>query len=322
MSFSSYNPEDSVVSSELTVSGMWVNNSNTISTFFTSSNQDPSTKYYYLDVYTSTPISGSTQFDIQYGHVSGSGSININPDTPGYTPSRIIYGQYRNLIYETENSAILDANGNPLADVWAINISRSQYKESIRPGSISLTLSGSSGFLTLTDNSQILSTTQFIGSNEYYDLVSGSLGTVVNSVNKYGYVFPDLGIVLLNPASLNGYVTTPSRTIAGSDGQDNLKLLNSIVGGSKFSAQSQETISSLWFFTRIKNAEYNYTTNPSIIDDNGNLIYTDLINNPQTFITTIGLYNSNNELLAVAKLSKPFSKDFSSEALFRIKLSY
>ena len=58
------------------------------------------------------------------------------------------------------------------------------------------------------------------------------------------------------------------------------------------------------------------------IDDNGNILYTTLINNPQTFITTVGMYNDSNELLAVAKLSKPLVKDFTKEALIRVKLDY
>ena len=60
----------------------------------------------------------------------------------------------------------------------------------------------------------------------------------------------------------------------------------------------------------------------SIIDNTGNILYTTLIDNPQTYITTVGLYNDNNELLAVAKLSKPLVKDFTKEALIRIKLDY
>jgi hypothetical protein len=47
-----------------------------------------------------------------------------------------------------------------------------------------------------------------------------------------------------------------------------------------------------------------------------------MINNPQTYITTVGLYNDNNDLLGVAKLSKPLLKDFTKEALVRIKLDY
>ena len=114
---------------------------------------------------------------------------------------------------------------------------------------------------------------------------------------------------------------------------NHLKLFTSIVSGSGglyptsgsvngFYLQSSETVSSRYFFTRVKNGDFNYTTNPSIIDANGNLLYTTLINNPQTYVTTVGMYNDNNELLAVAKLSKPLTKDFTKEALIRIKLDY
>ena len=47
-----------------------------------------------------------------------------------------------------------------------------------------------------------------------------------------------------------------------------------------------------------------------------------MIDTPQSFITTIGLYNDNNDLLAVAKLSRPLLKDFTKESLVRVKLDY
>jgi hypothetical protein len=47
-----------------------------------------------------------------------------------------------------------------------------------------------------------------------------------------------------------------------------------------------------------------------------------MINSPQAYLTTVGLYNDNNDLLATAKLSKPLLKDFTKEALVRIKLDY
>ena len=47
-----------------------------------------------------------------------------------------------------------------------------------------------------------------------------------------------------------------------------------------------------------------------------------MINSPQSYVTTVGLYNDNNDLLAVAKLSRPLLKDFNKEALIRIKLDY
>ena len=47
-----------------------------------------------------------------------------------------------------------------------------------------------------------------------------------------------------------------------------------------------------------------------------------MIDNPTTYITTVGMYNDAGDLLAVAKLSQPITKDFTKEALIRVKLDY
>ena len=47
-----------------------------------------------------------------------------------------------------------------------------------------------------------------------------------------------------------------------------------------------------------------------------------MIDNPTTYITTVGLYNDSGDLVAVAKLSQPVVKDFTKEALIRVKLDY
>ena len=61
---------------------------------------------------------------------------------------------------------------------------------------------------------------------------------------------------------------------------------------------------------------------PVWLGANGNLLYTTLINNPQTFITTVGLMNDSNELIAVAKTSQPIVKSFDREVLVKVKLSF
>ena len=47
-----------------------------------------------------------------------------------------------------------------------------------------------------------------------------------------------------------------------------------------------------------------------------------MVNNPQSYATSVGLYNDNNDLLATAKLSRPLLKDFTKESLVRIKLDF
>ena len=73
----------------------------------------------------------------------------------------------------------------------------------------------------------------------------------------------------------------------------------------------------------MRNSEFNYTENPSFISGStGEVIYDDFINQPQVYITSVGMYNDSNELLAVAKLSQPITKDFTKEALIKVKLDY
>ena len=122
---------------------------------------------------------------------------------------------------------------------------------------------------------------------------------------------------------LLGIGLTPSVTnTVQSLGSINSGLVNAISKGKSFALNSEETITSDYIFVRVKNSDFNYTTNPSMISGSGEFYYPSLINNPQTYVTTVGLYNDNNELLGVAKLSKPLVKDFTKEALIRVKLDF
>jgi hypothetical protein len=329
MSFIKYNPEDSVISSETVTRGAWTNDNLTLTSFYTP-DSDLGTSY-NLDVYDSVDAT-NLQFSLQYGNKLGTGYSPLNGASAERTPSRITYGQYRSLIYSDENSSFTFGSITSNS-FWALSIARARFKESIKPGSLTLKLKGSgSGLsnLTLTDDSIVSgSVTNFIGSNRYYNLISGSGGTAATSTNgvsgSYGLLFPDLGIILLNPLALSQASSSGGAGIkesTGISGYSIQSIFNAVNTGSLFTLQSQETVSSRYFFTRVKNNDFNYTTNPTIINDSGSLLYDTLINSPQTYITTVGMYNDNNELLGVAKLSRPLIKDFTKEALIRIKLDY
>jgi len=138
-----------------------------------------------------------------------------------------------------------------------------------------------------------------------------------------------VGLILLNAralslsASLGGIGLTPGTSNNSITlGNINSNLFSAIQKGGSFQLNSEETITSDYIFVRIKNSDFNYTTNPSMISGSGEFYYPSLVNNPETFITTVGMYNDNNELLAVAKLSKPLSKNFTKEALVRVKLDF
>ena len=99
-------------------------------------------------------------------------------------------------------------------------------------------------------------------------------------------------------------------------------LYRGLNSGSIFTLRSEETLSSNYVFVRARNSEFNYSTNPSNITGSGELRHSIMIDSPQSYVTSVGLYNDNNDLIAISKLSSPLLKDFTKEALIRIKLDY
>ena len=90
-----------------------------------------------------------------------------------------------------------------------------------------------------------------------------------------------------------------------------------------FTLNSEEKLSSDFIFIRAQNSSFNYSENPSFISGStGEVVFNEFIDNPVTYITTVGLYNDTNDLLAVAKLSRPLPKDFTKEMLVRVKLDF
>ena len=87
---------------------------------------------------------------------------------------------------------------------------------------------------------------------------------------------------------------------------------------------TEEDINSQFYFVRAKNSEFNYTNNPSFTSGSskGTILFSSMRMNPKVLITTVGLYNDENDLLATAKLSQPIAKDFTKEALIRVKLDF
>lgn len=342
MSYIAFQEDDSVVSSDVITAPLWSSNVYNLTSSFTSSTQQISVSgKYYLNVYNlSVGSSGSeVQYAVAYGHISGSGSALFNSLVNEKSPTRDIYGQFRNLVYGDEGTVFNFGGSNGVSrDILVVNVNRSRYKERINTGTWNLTLRNGASVIDLTDNSKDSSTTSFVGGNRFYYIVSGSNGNSYNSSSiqtnsgSYGMFFPDMGVMVFNPRALSlayadgGVGMSVDETAATSyTAGYNIncdRLFRLINSGSSFQANSQETISARYFFVNAKSSQLNYTTNPSIIDNNGNILYSVLIDSPQTFVTTIGLYNDANELLAVAKLSKPLPKDFTKQITCRVKLEF
>lgn len=90
--------------------------------------------------------------------------------------------------------------------------------------------------------------------------------------------------------------------------------------------QNITTINSTLVFCELSADEFNYSANPTFTDEDGRIVVIDsgaeTTQNAFTFVTTIGLYDSADNLLAVAKLSRPVEKNDQKKLSFRVRLDY
>lgn len=340
-----FSEDDKVVSTDRIYSSAWTGNVNTLTGVFSSSLQadfstPTSSGNFYIDVYNadSSLTTSEVQYAISYGHRYGSGSENFTDGDGGvgYSSTRSIYSQYRNLVFGGDESQYFNFNGYTPDGIYILNINRARYKNAIRLGNIALHISGSGGEIHLTDDSVTNSGSFNLrsGVGREYNLVSGSSGvrlgdsnTQVAGSGSYGFIYPDAGLIVLNQACLDaagadGGVSLGTNISSDTSGKNNQKLYNAIGLGENFTIDSQEDISSYYYFIRARNREFNYTTNPSFTEADGTLKFDSMIDNPQVYITTVGLYNDNLDLVAVAKLSQPLPKNFTKESLIKVKLDY
>ena len=239
----------------------------------------------------------------------------------GYTGST-------NEVRKFESDLTLDGV-NAMKEVVFVNLSRLLTKDEIKKGSVSITLGTASwadpfaGVKTYTDSEA--SETQGT-----LNTVGGDYGLLSNSSGVGGIVFYQAGVMVLTSSIWAGTSDFFSAS-TGTSSFDEQLVSGSISGSAdafrhrmqNLQFNNTTEINSTVYFCRMPHNKYNYSSNPTYLSDgqvrvkNGNRQ-----NPPLSYVTTIGLYNSQNELLAVAKLSEPLRKDPTNELTLRVRLDY
>lgn len=336
---------------ELVTRALWSNNTSNLTEFYTSSLQTEKQKRFYFEIYnkdieSSEDCDVEPQFSVAYGHRFGSGSQG-DPNSGNFelTPSKAIYGQYRLLCLNPSEDAFV-MEGETADSIYVINVNRARMLEHIDEGSIELNLQ------TLDETGSIVKPTQEViriiddstintatvkQSGEIYNLVSGSLEDGIYQPNDpivFGQLYKRKGILVLNGDKLDEHCNFETSLAQEYQGKNNAhRLFLSISGSAQyddgtgtdlgFIGRGSEVVKSTHFFVRVKNSDFNYTNNPSFVTGSvGELRHGDMIKDPKVYITTVGLYNSNKELVAVAKLSQPVRKTFKEEALIKVRLDF
>jgi hypothetical protein len=333
--YTQFATNDIVITTEKVFTNTWTDGSNTLTEFganyqvgdtIDGATSPSASKQFFIEVTNleTTNANAKTQFTISYGHKKGSGSKLYTTDDDGYSATRSVYSQYRSLVYGDETRNFVFDNDEP-DDIMVINIARAAYKQQLRLGSLKLQV----GSDYLTDDSKTNSGSAVLtnlgrqfkvvngGTDEAAFVGGQASGDGLRNSKLPGFFYPDAGLIILN---CNAFTEVDDMSsVSDTNGLEHQEFLADI---SEFTVDTQENISSQFYFVRARNQEFNYSSNPSFIDSTGDLTFTSMIDNPTTYITTIGLYNAQNELLAVAKLSQPIKKDFTKEALIKVKLDY
>lgn len=361
--FQTFSPSDVITNQVVVETrGLWSNNSSSIDTYYTSSLLSDLQKEYYLEIQSSTAsCDESTEFYIAYGNRFGYGAP-FGEGQQNDTPTRAIYNQYRQLLLNPSDQAFSFKSGslyNNSDSIYVINFNSKLIGDKVDPGNFELNLSkldgnlypanqyitasrikpdsGSATIISLIDDSGDFAdiAPSLTTSTRVFNVVSGSIlnGKSTSDIESYGLFYADYGVIILNADMLNSKLAFNVTTASNVAGNNNLKLFASISGAANvtntrsathdFYARKVDIKTTSYYYVRIRNYQYNYSTNPTYYTgSNATLVYPDFKYNPVSYITSIGLYNANYELLAVAKLSKPLKKTFFDEYLITLKLEY
>lgn len=313
---------------------------------------------YYVNVFpdASEKLNNNSYFSTTYGHFAGSGSFTSETASIKANPTKAIYTEYRNLLLGTSD---LDgkfsfktgsASGTTNADdVFVLSFSTYKMKDRIDEGIFQISLSGSNGLRTYIDDSSTETQVKTV-----YNLISGSLeGGILNgaSYDGIGLLYPQNGILVLNADKLSSVIGMKTANYNSDGGGpynytsasfstnytqnhkvifEAIKLAGDENGvNNQIKVRKSEYVPARHYFVRVKNRDFNYSNNPTYVYDGadgvhaqGSIRNSDFIDDPRTYVTTVGLYNDNNELVAVAKLSRPAIKSFDNELLVKCRLDF
>jgi hypothetical protein len=313
---------------------------------------------YYLNMYPSAQyyVDSDPYFSIAYGSIGGrvgSGSFTVETASIMTSPTYAIYTQYRNLLLgdaDSDGLFTMQSGSTTVSanDIWVINMSAYKMKDKIDEGLLEFGLSGSKGTISFIDNSRFLSKTQTV-----YQLIPGTLSSPPSqpTYGGFGLYYPGNGIIVLNASAVAealGITTTVGigKSTGGPlpDGSwpytpgcatvnytyNHKTLAESMkITRRTMSIRKSEYVPARHYFVRVQNRDFNYSNNPTYVYDGtdgiharGTILNADFVNDPRTYITTVGLYNDGNELVAVAKLSRPALKTFDSELTIKIRLDF
>jgi len=230
-------------------------------------------------------------------------------------------------------------------DAIFINFARLLQKDEIKKGSFSMLLGADEDFgpepipfgsiLTITDTGAETSYKVNSAAGEFGILSCSSGGALVGDNGLAGLLFYQAGVAVLTSSVFQGEHTGALAQDAHML-DDGLTSMSGALTGTSISGccdafrhrvqdisfNNTTELNSTIHFCRLNSSDFNYSSNPSYLLDSKIFVKNSQMDAPVSYLTTVGLYSVDNELLAVAKLSEPLKKDPTNEMIIRVRLDY
>lgn len=275
---------------------------------------------YFQTVFDASPTSSfsSALMDLTYGYSTGSSYNAPVTATSSQNEKVKVYRQMASALLGNPDSLFV-VNNAPISEAFFVMLKRNIQKDEVKKGATAVTVNGTSNKYSISDSGAAVNFKQTVG-GDYAPLKSGS--------QEFGQIWYNAGVIVLSPSA-----SWSANTVwSGSKSLQNSQYsgsINNLVDGlrlrmDRLDVHNQTNLYSTIYFCRASNAEFNYSSNPTFVDDNKRIRVTSGSNilQTRTYVTTIGLYDANDNLLAVAKLNKPITKSPDSESIFRVRLDY
>jgi len=280
-------------------------------------------------------------FDLTVGYSSN--STYFTASNTLHAKKVNVYNQMAQILvgYDTTGSILtFDVDGNLVAggskhdQLYFFNFARLLTKDEIKKGSFQLTLGTGSfstpfaGTKTLYDAGAENDYRINSPAGEYGILYTASASPVEGS--GVGLIYYQAGIAVINPKLIFNTASFYSSSVDGvlqlSGAVKSLSISGS-VGSLRQRVQNIQfnnttELNSTIYFCRVHHNEFNYSSNPTYLSGSKIRVKNNTTDVPLSYITTVGLYSADNELLAVAKLSEPLRKDPTNELTIRVRLDY
>lgn len=281
---------------------------------------------YFETLYDSSPTSSlsTALVDLTFGY-SVSSSYNAVWSVSSSQNEKIkVYRQMASTLLGNSDS-LFSINSVNVNECYFVMIKRGIMKDEIKKGSVAILMSGTIANFTGVDTNAAFAFKQTVG-GDYAPLYSGT--------TEVGQVWYNAGVVVIpmSGAAGIGPWSVSADMWSGSYGLDDAAAsgtINNCVDGLRAHLpniyfHNQTNLYSTIYFCRANNTDFNYSSNPTFVDSDKRIIVTSGSNALQTrtYITRIGLYDANDNLLAVASVNKPITKSPDSESIFRIRLDY